>query len=383
MKSVGAERRPQANIPLARLTTLGVGGPARWYAWATRAGDVDAYAAWAAKEGLALTALGGGSNVVIADRGIDGLVLQIDLRGASIEPAGDTVRLTAGAGESWDDVVAMSVALGLGGLECLSGIPGRVGGTPIQNVGAYGQEVADVLETVTAFDCESNTMITLTAAECGFAYRSSRFKGPDAGRFLVCEVAFRLRRTCEAPAYPELRDELARVVGGVSPTPLGVRNAVLRLRRRKGMVLNPEDSDTRSVGSFFMNPLLSLAERDRVAGVAGEEPPSFAAPEQTGAGPRASARKTSEVGRVKVPAAWLIERAGFAKSFEDGPVGISSKHTLAIINRGGATATDVIRLAARIKQGVVDRFGVVLRPEPVFLGFENDPGVTFLQKANG
>ncbi len=359
-------RVPQEHMPVARLTTLDVGGPARWFAVASRATDIEDWVAWSTEQGVALTVLGGGSNVVVADRGIEGLVLQVALRRTSLEPVGDAVRLTAGAGESWDDIVALSVALGLGGLECLSGIPGRVGGTPIQNVGAYGQDVAQVLEHVAVFDRVSNAMAVLPAADCGFTYRSSRFKGADAGRFIVCDVAFRLQRRCAEPTYPDLCTQLAAAGRGSSPTVAHVRSAVLQLRRIKGMVLNEEDRDTRSVGSFFVNPIVTPSDIDRIATTAGEAPPSFPAGE----------------GRVKVPAAWLIERAGFAKGLQDGAVGLSTKHTLAIVNRGGATAADVVRLAVRIKTQVGDRFAVALRPEPVFLGFGDDPDVRFLQRAN-
>jgi UDP-N-acetylmuramate dehydrogenase len=362
----GQAQAPQTHVPLARLTTLRVGGTAEWYAAASRPDDVEAYVAWSLDRGVALTVLGGGSNVVVADRGLDGLVLQVGLRGVSLEPVGDAVRLTAGAGEPWDDVVALSVAQGLGGMECLSGIPGRVGGTPIQNIGAYGQDVAGVLERVVAFDRVQRAMTVLAAADCGFAYRSSRFKGPGAGRFIVCHVAFRLARTCAEPTYPDLRAQLEAAGRGTSPTASHVRNAVLRLRRTKGMVIDTADTDTRSVGSFFMNPVLTPGDRDRVARVAGGEPPSYPAGE----------------GRVKLPAAWLIERAGFVKGFEDGAVGLSAKHALAIVNRGGATARDVVRLAVRIKKGVGDRFGVALMAEPVFLGFDDDPDVAFLRKAS-
>ena len=366
MTPIGPERQPQANVPIAKLTTLGVGGAARWFAWATRREDVVDYVAWSRERQLALVILGGGSNVVVADQGLDALVLQMDLRGASVAPDGEAVLITAGAGEVWDDIVAMSVSLGLGGLACLSGIPGRVGGTPIQNVGAYGQDVADVLETVLAFDRSAGRMVTLPVADCRFSYRSSRFKEADAGRFVICAVTFRLTRGRVEPAYPELREEVARATAETAVTPLELRNAVLAVRRRKGMVLDRDDADTRSVGSFFMNPVLAASDRDRLAGIAGAMPPGFA----------------TEDGLVKIPAAWLIEHAGFARGTRDGAARISTKHTLALVNDGGATARDVIRLATRIKQGVQERYGVVLRPEPVFLGFDGDPDVTYLQRAD-
>lgn len=351
-------------VPLAPLSTLGVGGAARWFVRARSIDDVAAAYRFAGERGLSTFILGGGSNVVIADEGVDGCALQIAVRGVDVTGTGDDVLIKAGAGEPWDGLVETAVSRGLRGIECLSGIPGSVGGTPIQNVGAYGQEVAESIEQVTVYDWAKSIVTPLAASECEFAYRASRFKGRDAGRFVVCDVTFRLHPGLSSPAYPDVVEQLKRV-GVSSPGLRDVRAAVLAVRRRKGMVVDPADPDSRSVGSFFMNPVLPASDGERLESIAGERVPVFPARDE----------------RIKVPAAWLIERAGFRKGHTDGAVGISSKHPLAIVNGGGATARDVLRLAARIKRAVRDRFGVWLRPEPVFVGFGDDADLGFLQKA--
>jgi UDP-N-acetylmuramate dehydrogenase len=357
---------PRANVSLAALGTLGVGGAARWFIRATHADEVAAARRWCEEQRIPWFVLGGGSNVVIADRGFDGLVVQIGMRGITTARDSEDSLMTAGAGESWDGLVETIVGRGLAGVECLSGIPGTVGGTPIQNVGAYGQEVSSAIELVTVYDCEDRTVRSMRAAECGFSYRMSRFKGADAGRFVVCDVTFRLRPGPPTATYADVAAYLKRSTIS-NPTVSMLRDAVLNIRRAKGMVVDARDPDSRSVGSFFMNPVVSEADRERVASVAGERPPGFAAGD----------------GRVKIPAAWLIERSGFTKGHADGAVGISTKHPLALVNRGGATAADVLRLARSVKQGVADRFAVWLRPEPIFVGFDADPGVEFLTKAQG
>jgi UDP-N-acetylmuramate dehydrogenase len=353
---------PEAYVHLAPHTTLGVGGAARWYVRAETADAVAAAHEWSRERGVPLIVLGGGSNMVVADGGIDALVVHVQVRGVLFEPRGAEVRVTAGAGEPWDPLVAAAVQRGLAGLECLSGIPGTVGGTPIQNVGAYGQEVADTIEAVSVYDRVDATTRTLSAADCRFAYRMSRFKREDPDRFVVHAVTFRLQAGAPTATYPDIVRHLADA-GIQTPSLDDVRRAVLEVRRQKGMVLDPADPDTCSVGSFFMNPIVESAIRDRIASTAGGEPPAYAMGD----------------GRLKLPAAWLIERAGFARGTSDGPVAISTKHTLALVNRGGATARDVLRLATRIKRAVLERFGVWLRPEPVFIGFGGDPEVDFLQ----
>ena len=352
------------HVPLQPLTTLAIGGPARWFGRADTTADVEAIHIWCVERDLPLFVLGGGSNLVISDEGFPGVVMHMAVTGLAMSDRdGDTIA-QAGAGESWDRLVDSVVARDLSGVECLSGIPGTVGGTPIQNVGAYGQEVASVIDRVVAFDRSQSALTNLTAADCGFSYRLSRFKTDDAGRFIVCGVTFRLTRSAPALTYPELVAEVERR-GHTSPGPRDVREAVLTIRRRKGMVIDENDPDTRSVGSFFMNPVVSLDDRERIAGLAAERVPGFAMTES----------------RVKIPAAWLIERSGIRKGRGERTVGLSTKHPLAIVNRGGATSRDVLRFAAQVKRAVIDWCGVWLRPEPVFVGLDGDEDVGFLQKA--
>lgn len=349
-------------VPLAPLTTFGVGGPARWLVTAATAADVERAHRWAASGGAPVLVLGGGSNVIVNDAGFSGLAIHVAIRGRTWTSDGQDTLVTAGAGESWDETVAACVARGLAGLECLSGIPGTVGGTPVQNVGAYGQEVAGRIDRVTVYDTQSRGFQAFTAGDCAFSYRASRFRRGDAGRFVICDVTFRLRTGPPTVTYPDIVRYLAEA-GVSSPDIDDVRNAVLAVRRGKGMVIDPADADTRSVGSFFMNPVVLPSDCDRVARAAAAQPPAYPADE----------------GRVKLSAAWLIERAGFRRGDGDGRVGISTKHTLALVNLGDATARDVLRFAARIKRGVRDRFGISLQPEPVFIGFGRDHDLEFLQ----
>jgi UDP-N-acetylmuramate dehydrogenase len=348
--------------PLAALTTLGVGGDARWLLHATSADEVIRAHRWCESAAVPLFVMGGGSNLVIADEGFDGLVVRVDVRGRIFATEGTDTRVTAGAGEPWDAVVSDCVERGLAGLECLSGIPGTVGGTPVQNVGAYGQDVAGSIDRLTAYDRETRAVILLTVGDCGFAYRTSRFKEADTGRFVILDVTYCLRPGPPTSSYPDIAEYLSRASVS-TPDVADVRKAVLATRRRKGMVIDQNDPNTRSVGSFFMNPVVRQADHDRVAAVTGVQPPAFAAGS----------------GLLKLPAAWLIEHAGFHRGDHDGSVGISTKHTLALINRGGATARDVLRFATRMKRGVLDRFGISLRPEPVFVGFDRDHDLDFLK----
>ena len=346
-------------FPLAPLSTLGVGGPARYYARVTSEDSVREAVEWARARDLPLLVLGGGSNVVLADAGHPGLVLHLVTRGIETRPVRETVEVTAEAGEPWDALVAAAVAQGWAGVECLSGIPGLVGATPIQNVGAYGQEVGETVSAVDALDLQTGRVERLTSAQCGFAYRDSRFKSADRGRFIVLRVTYALRPGGPpAVRYAELARNLEE--RGLGPPSLAeVREAVIGLRRRKSMVLDPEDPNARSVGSFFTNPIVPAAVADELEAVLrrdgilreGEHPPRFPAGD----------------GRVKLSAAWLIERAGLAKGYQRGNVGLSSRHTLAIVNRGGAAASEVVALAREVRERVHDRFGVTLVPEPVFV----------------
>jgi UDP-N-acetylmuramate dehydrogenase len=333
---------------LSQLTTLRLGGPPARMVEARSEGEL-AELVRSAYEPLLV--LAGGSNVVVADSGFPGTVVRVLTRG--VRRDGD--RLEVQAGEPWDDLVADCVSRGLQGFECLSGIPGSTGATPIQNVGAYGQEVAETVESVRVLDRASGQISELSAAECGFTYRSSIFKHRD--RHVVLAVTFRMRDSdVSGPLrYAELARALEVPVGGSAPL-ADVREAVLGLRRRKGMVIDPGDPDSVSAGSFFTNPILeaeSFARLQARAGAAGS-PPAFPEPD----------------GRIKTSAAWLIERAGFSRGYGNGRVGISTKHTLALVNRGGASAAELVALAREIAGGVRERFGVTLAPEPVFVGLD-------------
>ncbi len=321
-------------MELAQLTTLRLGGPAASYVEARTEEEVVEAA------GGAALILAGGSNVVIADEGVPGPVARIVTRG--VERSGS--RLTVAAGEEWDSLVASCVAEGLQGFECLSGIPGSVGATPIQNVGAYGQEVSETVESVRVFDRETGRVEEMTPAECGFVYRGSVFKYHD--RRVVLSVTFRLNESgLSGPLrYAELARTLDVPVGGSAPL-ADVREAVLTLRRGKGMVIDPADPDSVSAGSFFTNPILPAPP---------DGAPFWPEPD----------------GRFKVSAAWLIEQAGFHKGYGNGRAGISTKHTLALVNRGGATTAELMALAHEIAGGVHDRFGVSLHPEPVLVGHD-------------
>jgi UDP-N-acetylmuramate dehydrogenase len=349
--------RVQSDVPLAPLTTIGVGGSARWFVRAASAEDVSFAHAWSRDRDVAFTVMGGGSNLIVSDSGIDGLVVQIAIGGVDISDGEKTAIVRAGAGEVWDTVVAAATDRGAQGLECLSGIPGTVGGTPVQNVGAYGQEVADTISEVTVFDRESGEIGSLRGADCGFGYRTSRFKSSDGGRYVICDVTYELSDRRPVATYPDLI-RLLEQRGVRSPTVADIRAAVLLIRRSKGMVLDATDPDTRSVGSFFMNPIVDAAHHARMTSADGAAP-GFPVPD----------------GRMKVPAAWLIEHSGFSRGYGAGVVGLSSKHPLAIVNRGGATARDVVAFARRIQRQVANRFEVWLRPEPTFIGFGADDDV--------
>ncbi len=341
---------PRESVELAPFTTLGVGGRARFFVDATSAGEVSSALAWAKRRGTPSRVLGGGSNVVVADDGFEGLVLRPGLRGRSFRDAGGEVELVVGSGEVWDDVVRDSVERGLCGIECLSGIPGWAGATPIQNVGAYGQEVAETTVEVEVLDRATLEVSTLSASDCRFRYRDSFFKSEEPDRFVVLSVRFRLQKTSPNRArYAELQKYLDER-GIERPTPMELRDAVLVLRGRKSMLYDRADENGRSCGSFFTNPIVS---------------PERAASVEKIAGSGSMPRYPQADGRVKLAAAWLIERAGFSKGERSGPVGISTKHALAIVCHEGARAADVLGFAERIRSGVRERFGVELVNEPV------------------
>ena len=336
----------EREIPLAPFTTLGIGGPARFFTHVTSVDQL--------REALAFDAplfiLGGGSNLLIADEGFEGLVIRIELRG--IEVRGEVAKVAAG--EPWDDFVGMAVERELAGIECLSGIPGLTGATPIQNVGAYGQDVSETIDRVEAFDRKTGAVVEFTNEECRFGYRSSLFKNIEKERYVILSVTFRLKAGGPASVrYPELE----KYLDGERDL-RRVREAVIAIRKRKGMVLDPNDPDTRSDGSFFMNPVIAEDQYAELAKLA-PEAPHFPA----------------DRGHVKLSAAWLIEHAGFHKGFVHGNVGLSSKHTLAVINRGGGTASEVLELVRMIQSRVRAAFAVDIHPEPNFVGFATLAGV--------
>ena len=336
---------------LAPFTTFGIGGPARWFATAAREEEIAEASEWARGRGVPLFVLGGGSNLLVADEGFAGLVLRVGLKG--IERNGELFRVAAG--ESWDEFVGLAVASNCAGIECLAGIPGTVGGTPVQNVGAYGQEVSSVIERVRAFDLVARTFVEFSNAECGFAYRRSRFNGADRGRYIVTRVDYRLRQD-GAPliAYQDLKGYFEGWAN--SPTLAEVAEAVRNIRRSKGMLLVDGDPDCRSAGSFFKNPVVTEGVAARVRKIA----------ERAGVPIRIF---PAGDGLVKIAAAWLIEQAGFAKGYALGDAGISSRHTLALVNRGGATAKEILALAEKIRAEVEARFGIRLEMEPMMVGF--------------
>lgn len=343
------------DAPLAPLTTLRLGGPAARLVTATTDAEVVDAVRAADADGTPLLVIAGGSNLVVSDAGFPGTALRIATEGFAL----DGTALELAAGENWTDAVARTVDAGLAGIECLAGIPGSAGATPIQNVGAYGQEVAETITEVVAYDRTTGETVTVPGAECGFSYRHSRFKA-DPARFVVLRVRFRLADEGGLSA-PIRYGEAARMLG-VSPgerVPAAqARDVVLKLRAGKGMVLDPEDHDTWSAGSFFTNPILDgeahAAFLDRVARRLGPDthPPAFPAGE----------------GLTKTSAAWLIDRAGFTRGYGTGPARISTKHTLALTNRGSATTEDLLALAREVRDGVRDAFGITLVNEPVTVG---------------
>jgi len=348
---------PVCDVPLAAATTLGLGGPAKFYRSIFDEQDLLDAITFARDRALPLAPLGSGSNLVIADEGFPGLVVSMhDLRGISSRSVGDRVELTVAAGEPWDALVARTVEEGLAGFECLSGIPGLAGATPIQNVGAYGQEVSETITRVRTIDRVTAEVRERSNAECRFRYRHAIFKDAEAANEIVTSVTFSLvRGGPPSIRYPELAKALGN--GGRVHSLAYVRDTVLRLRRSKSMVIDPQDENRRSAGSFFTNPIVTNDEADDVARRAaslGIEAPMPRFPYED---------------KTKLAAGWLIERAGFAKGMRRGPVGISSRHALALVHHGGGTTRDLVALAREIVLGVQARFGVRLHPEPVFLGF--------------
>ena len=350
--------QPLENIPLAPLTTLRIGGPAKYFVEARSVAEVQQAVSFAHSRSLALLILGGGSNLLVADGGWPGLVLKIALTGIDQRNGHDDqgrALFDVGAGEPWDKFVSHAVRARYGGIECLSGIPGSVGGTPVQNVGAYGQEVSQTIASVQVLDLYDGQVRELCKEACGFAYRSSIFNTTEQERFIVLRVTYAL--TPEGEPHISYADLKRHFEGRETPPNLAeTREAVRHIRARKGMLIVPGDPDCRSAGSFFKNPVLSEEEHEDLknrAAARGLTVPSYPALET----------------RKKVSAAWLVERSGFARGFGFGRVGISSKHALAIVNRGGATAADVLALKEQIQYRVHDIWNIHLEPEPVMVGF--------------
>jgi UDP-N-acetylmuramate dehydrogenase len=343
------------NVVLAPLTTLQVGGPARYFIEATDAEQVREGIEFARLKDAPLFVLGGGSNLVVSDRGWPGVVLKVGILGINHRHGHGTAYFEAGAGEDWDGFVAATVIHNCAGIECLSGIPGSVGGTPVQNVGAYGQEVSQTIDSLVAIDVATGEEVEFEKDDCGFGYRTSVFNTSARGKYVILRVTYALRH--DGPpslAYADLKKYFAN--RSQPPTLAEVREAVRQIRAGKSMLLTPGDEDCRSAGSFFKNPVLSGAQFDdlrRRAAERGLEVPSYPALET----------------QKKVSAAWLVEHSGFSKGYQRGRVGLSRKHALAIVNRGGATAAEVVALKDEIQGRVREVWGIVLEPEPVLVGF--------------
>ncbi len=350
-------------VPLSSLTTLGVGGPARYLAACATVRQLQDCLDWASTRGLEVFVLGGGSNLLVADAGFDGLVIQVKARSVATTPHRDGVLVTAGGGMAWDDLVQWAVERDLGGIECLSGIPGTTGAAPVQNIGAYGQEVAETLEWVDVVAVSTGQETRLDAAACGLGYRTSHFKTRWRSRFIVTRIGLRLEpHAAPTVRYGALAQRLKESAALSRWTLTRVRDEVLALRRSRSMLLDPDDPNSRSAGSFFTNPVVPRAVADQVrAEVArgsrtGRPLPEFAA----------------APGMVKLSAAYLIEEAGFSRGHRAGRAGLSTRHALALINLDGATASELVALAIRIRDAVLKRFGVALVPEPHLLGFDDE-----------
>jgi UDP-N-acetylmuramate dehydrogenase len=357
MNRSGAALKIRENVPLAPYTTLGVGGPARFLIEARHEEHVVEAVEFARVRSCPLFVLGGGSNILVSDSGFPGVVLKIGLQGTERGKEGEI--LSAGAGEEWDRLVERCVTGKLSGIACLSGIPGTVGAAPVQNIGAYGEEVAEVISSLSVFDRGEHRFLELSNADCRFAYRSSIFNTTHENRYIILRVSFALRH--DGPVqirYKELRDWFAGSIP--NPTLSQIRQAVLKIRQSKAMVLRQGDVDSRSAGSFFKNPILETDRISQIEATArkhGLLSPSARAP-----------CFPAEQGKTKLSAAWLIERAGFHKGYTYGNAGLSSKHTLAIVNRGDATAREIFDLMNLIRHRVQDVFGVDLQPEPKLVG---------------
>jgi UDP-N-acetylmuramate dehydrogenase len=345
----------QENIALAPLTTLRIGGEARFFVRAEEVEDVEAAVAFAGDKNLPLFVLGGGSNVLISDNGWPGLALQIGISGIDHSHERETIRFVVGAGEEWDAFVALCVSRSCAGVECLSGIPGSVGATPVQNVGAYGQEVSQTIDSVLVFDLATKQIREMNAEDCEFGYRSSVFNTRERERYIILHVTYELHH--DGPPNLQYAD-LRNYFSGREETPTlsEIREAVRKIRASKGMLITSGDPDSQSAGSFFKNPVLTPAQYEELvcrAEARNLQVPSYPALSQ----------------QKKISAAWLVENSGFAKGYVKGHVGISSKHALALVNRGGASASEILVLKNEIQERIEQVWGIKLEPEPVLVGF--------------
>ena len=345
----------QENVPLAPLTTMKVGGYSRYLAAAQTRAEVLEGVGFSRAHNLPLFVLGGGSNVIVSDRGWPGITLKIDIPGIEETRHGDAVIFRVGAGEEWDKFVAHAVARSCAGVECLSGIPGSVGATPVQNVGAYGQEVSDTIQSVFVLDLHDMKIMEFSNKACQFSYRTSIFNTAESGRYIILEVTYKLTPDGEpCLRYADIKNYFSD--RRTTPTLSEVRHAVRHIRAGKGMLIEPGENDCRSAGSFFKNPVLTaeqyeeLSARAKLRGLKIHSYPALEA-------------------HHKVSAAWLVEHSGFARGHGSGPAGISRKHTLAIVNRGNATAADIVELKTKIQERVSELWGIQLQSEPVFVGF--------------
>ncbi|MBT4100298.1 MAG: UDP-N-acetylmuramate dehydrogenase [Gemmatimonadetes bacterium] len=351
------------HVPLAPFTTLGIGGPARYLAHCTSVEEICEALEWAATRSIPVQVLGGGSNTLFDDQGLDGLVVRVELAGVEFDVGGSKAIVHAAAGQDWDALVQSTIDADLVGLECLSGIPGFVGATPIQNVGAYGQEISNVLTEVDVLDRVSLRQTTFDAQSCEFTYRDSRFKSRDRDRYIVTRATYRLEASARPQIrYPELERQIVeahidldRLAGRGAAQ--AVRDVVLDLRRSKAMVVDPDDANTRSAGSFFLNPILSQDEYEQTCACwrafAGEAVPAIP-----------SYPNAESSGGHKVPAAWLVERAGFVRGTTQQGAGVSERHALALVSHSGCER-DLSALAKQIQDAVQMAFGIRLHREPV------------------
>jgi len=347
----------QSNVTLAPFTTIQLGGPAKYFVSCTSTDEIIAALTFAQKENLSVHILGGGSNTIFSDQGFDGLVIKIDLTGISLNKNNKFTIVTAGAGERWDDLVTTTIKQKLSGLECLSGIPGTVGATPVQNVGAYGQDIAKVLDTVQLVNRRTLQPTTLTNQQCHFRYRSSRFKSDDNEKYIITAVAFKLSNTSPHITYPPLvaalggSDKVSQLTASQHDLEL-IRQTVINLRQQKSMIVNKADPNTRSCGSFFANPIISRSRLNNIQSQYQEEVPHYDVSQDS----------------YKIPAAWLIAQAGFSKGYRHKGVGISANHNLALVNHNGTTA-ELLELAGHIQNKVKNQFNITLSREPAVTSY--------------